>query len=86
MKMQSLQPINTSLNAGRIAHGVTADLPESIGAHMNSKRNQRKMIQRVRGPVAETWPIPESLMDFDVPEELKMLPNSDIQFLLHDCG
>ena len=44
------------------------------------------MIQRVRGPVAETWPIPESLMDFDVPEELKMLPNSDIQFLLHDCG
>ena len=44
------------------------------------------MVIRAKGIKPVEWEIPESLMDFDVPEELKTLENSEEPFLLHDCG
>ena len=90
MKTEAIDPQFKGDNAGVIAQRHTAGLPYSIGSHMNSRKNQKKMIQRLR-PKNNDWPIPDSLMDFDVPEELKYLLNSEglpteDLFLLHDCG
>ena len=49
------------------------------------------MIQRAKGIIPDDWPFPESLMDFDIPEELKYLLDDEgvptaVPILLHDCG
>ena len=84
-----MDPANSNKDSGQIVDEVIAGLNTSVAGSLGTRDSLKKLVSRARGvekPVSK-WPeCPETMAEFEIPEELKFLSDGTTRFLIHDSG
>ena len=85
MREVRVQATATTLESAKIASEAKNKLDDVVKKEVRSKRSLARVVDRKRNKgVPKRDPTPERIVDWKIPNELKVIGNLEDMFLLHD--